>query len=202
MDVFLATDRLLLRRFADGDADYLVELDSDPEVMRYLNGGRPTARSHIERSVLPTILGEYERDPDLGVFAAFAKKDGSVDSAVDSAFVGWFMLRRDEAGPRDEAELGYRLRRAAWGRGYATEGSRVLLHHAFATIGLRRVHAETMAVNAGSRRVMEKLGLRYETTYFPPFAPIPGSEHGEVRYGLDRETWNTANERKNLHGLS
>jgi RimJ/RimL family protein N-acetyltransferase len=194
MDIFLATDRLLLRRFTDSDADHLVDLDSDPEVMRYLNGGRPTSRVHIERSVLPTILGEYEPESDLGVFAAFTRDDG--------AFIGWFMLRRDGAGPRDEAELGYRLRQAAWGRGFATEGSRALLHHAFVTMGLNLVHAETMAVNSRSRRVMEKLGLRYETTYFPPFAPIPGSEHGEVRYVIDRETWHTASQRKNLHELS
>jgi len=194
MDIFLATDRLLLRRFTENDVDHLVELDSDPEVMRFLNGGRPTSRAHIETSMLPAILGEYDRDPGLGTFAAFGK--------ADNRFVGWFMLRRGEAGPRDEAELGYRLRRADWGRGYATEGSRALLHHAFVHQGLNRVHAETMAVNSGSRRVMEKLGLRYETTYFPPFAPIPGSEHGEVRYAIDRETWNTASQRKNLHNLS
>ncbi|HEX2130669.1 MAG TPA: GNAT family N-acetyltransferase [Actinophytocola sp.] len=194
MDIFLATDRLLLRRFTETDADLLVELDSDPEVMRYLNGGRPTSRTHVERSMLPAILGEYGRDPGLGTFAAFTR-DGE-------EFVGWFMLRQDEAGPPDEAELGYRLRQAAWGRGYATEGSRALLHYAFADRELNRVIAETMAVNAGSRRVMEKVGLRYECTYFPPFAPIPGSEHGEVRYTLEREVWATANQRKNLHNLS
>jgi RimJ/RimL family protein N-acetyltransferase len=196
MDTFLETERLALRRFTTSDADLLVELDSDPEVMRYLNGGRPTAREHIERRMLPTVVDAYARFPGFGVFAAFARAEGE--------FIGWFLLRRDDETPAGEAELGYRLRRAAWGRGYATEGSDALLRYGFDVLGLRRVFAETMTVNSRSRRVMEKLGLRYRYTYFPPFAPIPGSEHGEVRYELDRADWDTstASLRKNLHELS
>jgi RimJ/RimL family protein N-acetyltransferase len=59
----------------------------------------------------------------------------------------------------DEVELGDRLRRSAWGMGYATEGSRALVDRAFAEPGVRRVYAETMAVNVASRRVLEKAGL-------------------------------------------
>jgi RimJ/RimL family protein N-acetyltransferase len=190
---FLETERLVLRRFTVADADLLVELDSDPEVMRYLNGGRPTSRARVENTVLPGVIEDYTRYPGYGVFPAFTRVSGE--------FVGWFELVRDQATPPDEAELGYRLRRAVWDRGYATEGGRELLRHGFEVLGLRRVVAETMTVNAGSRRVMEKLGLRYELTYFPPFAPIPGSEHGEVRYTLDRAGW-AASRRKNLHSLS
>lgn len=198
MDIFLETDRLVLRRFTKSDSDLLVELDSDPEVMRYLTGGRPTPRSRVETTVLPALIDDYTRYPGLGVFPTFTKAAGE--------FIGWFMLVPDEGSPPGEAELGYRLRQAAWGRGYATEGSRALLRYGFEVQGLERIVAETMTVNARSRRVMEKLGLRHELTYLPPFAPIPGSEHGEVRYVLDRAEWleraATASQRKKLQDLS
>jgi len=61
MQIFLETEHLVLRRFTDDDIDDLVELDSDPEVMRFINGGRPTPRDEIENEVLPAFLRYYER---------------------------------------------------------------------------------------------------------------------------------------------
>jgi RimJ/RimL family protein N-acetyltransferase len=66
--------------------------------------------------------------------------------------------RRDKP---ERVDPGYRLRRSAWGKGHATEGSRALIREGFAELGVRRVVAETMAVNAASRRVMEKAGLAH-----------------------------------------
>ncbi len=87
-------------------------------------------------------------------------------------------------------ELGYRLNRAAWGRGYATEGARALVGKGFTDLGVQRVTANTMAVNAGSRRVMEKAGLTFVRAYTEDWPEaIEGSEHGEVEYELTRETW-------------
>ena len=83
----------------------------------------------------------------------------------------------------ETAELGYRLRRDAWGRGLATEGSRALLDHAFRTLALPVVWAGTMAVNTGSRGVMAKLGMRHVRTEVRQWdEPLPGAERGEVRY--------------------
>ena len=180
-DAFLETERLVLRRFTPDDADLLIELDSDPDVMRFLNGGRPTPPERIREEILPRLIGHYDRWPDYGMFAAFTKDGGE--------FVGWFALRPNEGDPDDEPELGYRLRKAAWGRGYATEGSIALVHKAFTDFGARRVYAETMTVNMGSRGVMEKAGLRYVRTFFPDLPPIEGSEHGEVVYELTRDDW-------------
>ncbi|HEY2287945.1 MAG TPA: GNAT family N-acetyltransferase, partial [Streptosporangiaceae bacterium] len=61
MDVFLETDRLVLRRFTPADADHLVELDGDPDVMHFITGGRATPRDEIENDVLPAFLSYYER---------------------------------------------------------------------------------------------------------------------------------------------
>lgn len=194
MDIVVETDRLVLRRFTRSDPDLLVELDGDPAVMRFLTGGRITPRIRVETALLPAILRDYDRYPGFGAFATHTKDDG--------AFIGWCMLLPEFQGPPGEAELGYRLRKAAWGKGYAAEGSRALIEYGFTRQHLTRIFAETMAVNTQSRRVMEKVGMRYELTYFPPFAPIEGSEHGEVRYVLDYEEWKAASQRKNLQELS
>ena len=183
MEVFLETDRLILRQFTLCDADLLVELDSDPEVMHFITGGRITPREEIERDVLPAFLGYYERPGGYGFWAVIEKSSDD--------FLGWFHFRPPrEGGRQDEPELGYRLRKQAWGRGYATEGSRALIEKGFAEFGARRVFAETMVVNTASRRVMEKAGLKLVRTFHQPWPdPIPGDEHGDVEYALTLEEW-------------
>lgn len=151
MQVYLETERLVLRRLNTDDADNLVALDSDPEVMRYLNGGMPTPREVVQNRVLPGFLQSYERCPGFGAWAAIEKASGN--------FLGWLSLRPPEGGAPDNVSLGYRLRRAAWGQGYATEGVRTLIHRAFTELGVRRVFATTYEHNLASRRVMEKAGL-------------------------------------------
>ena len=61
MQVFLETDRLMLRRFTLADADHLVSLDADPDVMRFVTGGVSTSREEIENELLPAFLGYYQR---------------------------------------------------------------------------------------------------------------------------------------------
>ncbi|WP_336205339.1 GNAT family N-acetyltransferase [Nonomuraea sp. LPB2021202275-12-8] len=175
MRIFLETGRLTLRRFTVSDADALYDLHNDPDVMRFLNGGRPTPREVIVRETLPRFVSS-------GFFAAFERPTGD--------FLGWFHLRAPEGVPADEPELGYRLHKRAWGKGYATEGSLALVDKAFGELGARRVFARTMTVNAGSRRVMEKCGLRYVRTFFEDWPEaIEGSDQGDVEYELLRADW-------------
>lgn len=182
MRVFLETERLILRRFTEADVDNLFDLDSDPEVMRFLTGGKPTPRAEIRDEVLPRILRDYERFQSFGTWAADEKSTG--------VFVGWFEFWPRESSDPGEIELGYRLRRSAWGQGYATEGSRALIRRGFTELGVNRVVAETMAVNAASRRVMEKTGLSLVRTFHEDWTdPIEGAEHGEVEYALKKAEW-------------
>jgi RimJ/RimL family protein N-acetyltransferase len=182
MQVLLETERLVLRRFTAADVDNLVELDSDPDVMHYITGSRTHSREEIETDYLPAFLSYYDRYAGYGFWAAEEESTGE--------FLGWFHLRPPAGTDPDEPELGYRLRKAAWGRGYATEASRALVHKGFAELGARRVYAETMAVNRASRRVMEKAGLRFVRTFFQDWPDvIEGSEHGDVEYALTRAEW-------------
>jgi RimJ/RimL family protein N-acetyltransferase len=182
MHLFLETARLQLRRFTADDVENLVALDGDPAVMHFINGGRPTPREEIENDVLPAFLGHYERHEGYGFWAATEKSTGR--------FVGWFHLRPEEGAPPGEVELGYRLLRSAWGRGYASEGSRALIDKGFAELGVQRVVASTMVVNVASRRVMEKAGLRFVRAFHQPWPDyIEGEEQGDVEYALLRSEW-------------
>ncbi len=183
MQIYLETERLYLRQFTPADVDNLVDLDADPEVMRYLTGGRSTPRTQVEQVTLPRILGDYARHPGFGCWAAVEKASG--------AFVGWFLLRprtgrtdgtgsdpmasdrtgsdrmsSDGAGI-DQAELGYRLRRAAWGKGYATEGARALIRKGFTELGVRRIFAQTMQ----SWLVLDLTGSTQGRSDMPSFGP-------------------------------
>lgn len=182
MRVFLETERLLLREFTADDIDNLVELDSDPDVMQHITGGLATSREEIETETLPAFLAYYDRGPRYGFWAALEKSTGD--------FLGWFHFRPGEGHPDDEPELGYRLRKSAWGRGYGAEGSRALIRKGFTEFGVRRVLAETMVVHTASRRVMEKAGMSVNRTFHADWPhPIPGDEHGDVEYALTHADW-------------
>ncbi len=171
----LETARLSLSLAREADRENLIALERDPEVMRFLNGGRPTRDGAVDEgaSFLTPRGGEDD------VWAAVETSSG--------AFVGWFSLRRVREGI---GELGYRLRCEARGRGLASEGAGALVAIGFAEMGLARIVATTMAVNLASRRVMEKTGLTHVRTVYPHWRdPLPGSELGEVEYEIAREDW-------------
>ena len=180
--VFLETERLVLRRFTPEDADALVALHGDPEVMRYLSGGVPEARESVVGATLPRILGYYEQYEAYGLWAAIERASG--------AFLGWFHLRpKDETNP-DAVDLGYRLHQFAWGKGYATEASRAIIRKGFANPAVRRITASALAGNIASRRVMEKVGLTLVRTYHAGRPDrFGGIEQEIVEYALDWSDW-------------
>jgi len=180
--VILQTPRLTLRQFTEDDVDNLFDLNSDPEVMRYLTGGKPTPREEIRDQVIPFHLDVYDRFDRLGTWAA--------ESTATGEFLGWFHFRPAGGTDITDIDLGYRLRRPVWNKGYATEGSRALIALGFTDLGVERVFAHTMTVNSASRRVMEKCGLTLVRT-FPYEWPyvIEGSEQGEVEYALTKPEW-------------
>jgi RimJ/RimL family protein N-acetyltransferase len=180
-DIVLQSDRLYLRRFGPGDAPLFFELDSDPEVMRFISKGEPTPMAKIENEILPRVLRYYAHNPPQGCWAAHLLADGQ--------FIGWFHLRADRIEP-EEMELGYRLRRSAWGQGFATEGSRALLDMAFNGWNYPKVCARTLAANRASQRVMEKAGLLFERPFVYPTEALPGwteEERRAVKYAASRE---------------
>lgn len=182
MHVILTTPRLSIRQFTEDDVDNLFNLNSDPEVMRYL--GRAALREVLRDQIIPFQLDVYKQLDGLGTWAA--------ESVGSSEFLGWFHFRPGPDGDITNIDLGYRLRRSTWNQGYATEGSRALINMGFTSLGVQRVFAHTMTANAASRRVMEKCGLTLvrTTPYEGPDADIiEGAERGEVEYALTKPEW-------------
>ncbi len=181
MTVFLETERLLLRRFTPDDVEALYALDGDPEVIRWTNLDGKRAPYALYRDVLiPRNLAYYEKYPGYGYWVAVERASGED--------LGWFHFRPASDAP-DEIELGYRLQKSAWGKGYATEGSRALVRKGFLELGTERVTATALAANRASVRVMEKTGLRFERDYVYEFTdPETGvvTGHPAVKYALDR----------------
>ncbi|WP_420641388.1 GNAT family N-acetyltransferase [Candidatus Leptofilum sp.] len=191
MEILLETVRLRLRRFAVADVNHLFALDNDPEVMRYLNGGVSTPRHVVAQEILPGFMQIDPTRPAFGFWAAEMKESGE--------FVGWFSIRPLPENPR-HAALGYRLVRAGWGQGLATEGVRALIHKAFAELGVARVVATTYEHNIASRHVMEKAGMRLVRRFrlTPEALQATDTFHTEamelwdgddVEYALDKLDW-------------
>jgi len=198
----LRTDRLLLVPLDDRHLELEVRLDSDPEVMRFITGRGRSREQVLESHAGRMALGSQV--DGLGFWMAFGSAAGaSLDTTPptaeeDGEFVGLMMLPPahgpDQPDDPTVSDLGYRIVRRFWRMGVASEASRALLRHAFDTVGQSRVIAQTMTVNAGSRGVMEALGLRYVRTYLPPpdDDPVPGADLGEVEYEMTREMWESA----------
>ena len=179
----LHTRRIRLVALADEHLEHEIELDSDPEVMRYLGSGRARTREEVEQ-LHRGRLAVAARAPGLGFWAGFVEAD----------FVGWWILEppeRPDQGPiAGQAELGYRLVRRHWRKGLGSEGARELIRHGFEDLGLTRIFAETMAVNQASRATMASIGMTHVRTFHLDFEePLPGSELGEVEYSISREDW-------------
>lgn len=193
----LQTERLLLVPLDDSHFELEVELDSDPEVLRYLFG-RAHSRDEVTESHVRR-MGWSTKVDGLGYWMAFGTEGGRRGSTRpatedEGEFVALMMLPPshgpDQPDDPTVAELGYRLLAKCWRQGLATEASQALLRHAFETVGQQRVLAQTMAVNAGSRGVMEAVGMRYVRTYHPTFDdPLPGTDQGEVEYEITQAMW-------------
>jgi [ribosomal protein S5]-alanine N-acetyltransferase len=155
----LLTDRLILRDISEADGQLLFELDSDPEVMRYIGRWRAPDDSWY-RDRIHTVHLPQQAHPWHGVRIVLDRTTGE--------FLGWVFIRpaTDSMDARElgwtqpsEQEIGYRLRQSAWGRGIATEAATLLVRIALADPSTTAVVACAQAGNAGSLRVLEKLGL-------------------------------------------
>jgi len=177
MKIYLKTDRLILRQFTEDDADNLFELDSDPDVVRFVDPQYPILRETVVQQTIPRLLQYYELSEDYGYWAAVKKSDGE--------FIGWFHLRSSSAHG-GEIELGYRLKKSAWGNGYATEGSRALIQKGF-TLGCDRIISTALTANHASIRVMEKAGLQFESNWI--YHSRNQTDEPAVKYSLFKKDW-------------
>ena len=165
----IETERLVLREFTPEDLDELVRLRADPEVMRYIG---EQSREKVEQR-LQYYISHYEPH-GFGMWAVVDKRT--------EAMVGWCGLIFLDETP--EVEVGYGLARDYWGQGLMTEAARASLRYGFERAGLLRIVAVAMPENAASRRIMEKLGMRYEKMAYH-------YGHDLVYYAIERDEFRT-----------
>lgn len=159
------TDRLWLRRWSAAQhSSALADINSDPRVMRYLGGAPLSAAESAEGAA------RYDAHWDeygFGLWAAMEKSSGHV--------LGFIGLQHPQWNPEfsDEVEVGWRLRRSAWGRGLATEGGAAALRSGFEVLGLDEIIAIVDPQNGASLAVTLKLGMSPRESAVHPQTGIP-----------------------------
>ncbi len=160
----LHTLRLRLRRWRAADQKPFSEINADPEVVEFL----PRALSRMESDELMNRLDQQIEDRGFGLWAV---------ETSDEPFIGFVGLSVPsfKAHFTPCVEVGWRLARKHWGKGYATEGARAALDYAFQTLKLTEVVSFTSVDNVRSRRVMERLKMSYDPEEdFEHPALVPG----------------------------
>lgn len=176
--MILRTARLVLRPWREEDLAPFAAMNADPEVMEHF----PSLLSRTESDAMATRIQAHFTAHGWGLFA--------VEVPGESPFVGFVGLTiprwTPPFGPCVEA--GWRLARAAWGRGFAVEGAEAALRFGFETVGLDEIVAFTTHGNLRSRRVMESLGMRHDVAgdFDHPLVPEGHALRRHVLYRLPR----------------
>lgn len=149
MDVIIETNRLLLRAFTIEDAPLIYELNIDPDVTRFTHD--PVRDPAHAREILGNVI--------LPQYALYNHGRWAVHIKTSLEFLGWCGLKyRTEL---NEVDLGYRFRKAAWGKGYATEAAFASIQYGFEKLGLQRIVGRAEVDNIASWKVLEKCGMTY-----------------------------------------
>jgi RimJ/RimL family protein N-acetyltransferase len=177
------TARLRLERWdPERHTAALVELNADPEVMQFVGAGRPATRAESERQSA-SVAAHWARY-GFGLWAVACLDDGPALGFAGLSHPLWLPAERDEV------EVGWRLRRDAWGRGFASEAGRAGVERAFAAVGLERVVSYIRAENARSQAVAHRLGMMVVRAVQSPALPhelqVWALEAREFRAGRPR----------------
>lgn len=161
MKFHIETERLILRELRLTDLEGMFELDSDPEVHRFL-GNKPIMTMEESQVIIEKVLGQYE-EYGIGRWAVIEKNTG--------AFMGWsgikFNTDYNMNGFEQYYDVGYRLIKRFWGKGYATESGKAAVDYAFNILNLPELFATTEIGNQASHNALLKIGLKYiEDFYF------------------------------------
>ncbi len=154
MQPTIETPRLIIRELLPEDKDGIFEMDSDPEVHRYIH--QSPIKTMQEAVDAITFIRQQYADNGIGRWAVLDK--------TTNEFLGWtgFKLMTDAAnGHINHYDFGYRLKRSAWGKGIASESGIASLEYGLKTLRLNPIFAMTDVGNVVSRHILEKLGFRF-----------------------------------------
>jgi ribosomal-protein-alanine N-acetyltransferase len=174
----LETERLILRRWREEDLEWFAAMNADPRVMEFF----PACLSRAESDQLARRISAKLTERGWGLYAVESKAGGEFLGFTGLSVPGF------EAAFTPCVEIGWRIARAAWGRGIATEAARAAAQFAFSNLQLPELVSFTSEANWRSRRVMEKLGMthRPEDDFDHPGMPEGHPLRRHVLYRLTR----------------
>ena len=157
----IETPRLLLRRWQDSDLEPYVRLNADTEVMRYF----PVPYSSSQTKAFYDLIQQEFADYGYGLYATEEKASGR--------FMGYIGFHHAKLAVNfcPCIEIGWRLDKAFWNKGYATEGAKACLDYGFSHLGFEKVYSFTAIVNLPSERIMQKIGMKLEGHFEHPDIP-------------------------------
>lgn len=161
MKFYIETERLILREVLESDVEGMYQLDSDPEVHKYL-GNKPIKTKEQAKKAINFIRQQYEQF-GIGRFAAIEKESGD--------FIGWSGLKFNSGekeslnGKQDFYDVGYRFIPRFWGKGYATESALVALDYGFKVKQYEIIAGIALIDNIGSNKVLRKIGLKHKEDF-------------------------------------
>ena len=172
----LATARLILRDLQESDLPTLIAMNQDPEVMQYF----PKPYSQAES------LRLYQGIQDE--VKAYGYSLWAVEEKSSQEFIGLVGLHHSDlrifAG-KEAVEIGWRLRKEFWNRGYATEAAQACLDFAFQQTGLSEVYSFTSLLNLPSQKVMQKLGMEFVKEFDNEKVPVDSPLYRHVLYRIE-----------------
>ncbi len=158
------SQRLQYEMITDKDVSLLFELDQNPEVMRYINGGKPSTMDEIQNLILPRLKAYHNPVKGWGLWKVTTLAD---DEWIPSTFIGWILVRPmgffDDPQFND-IELGWRFKQEVWGRGYATEAAKAICERLIQQSDIDYLSAVADENNVASINIMKKLGMSYRKT--------------------------------------
>ena len=175
----IITSRLLLRDFTPDDVEAVHAFDADPELSRYRGGGRVTAED-TQAFIQRTQHWLRSEPRPIYALALILRQQAKMVGVV-----GLTITQRDLG----EAELWYRLSRELWKQGYTTEAACAMLSFGFSDLHLHRIAAMCHPDNLGSRRVMEKVGMRYEGRLRENVPSGDGTWRDSLLYAIIDHEW-------------
>lgn len=149
--IYIETTRLRLRDWQQSDFEPFSRMNADEEVMRYF----PKTLSKEESDAFAQAIIAEVKEYGFGLYAVEAKETNE--------FIGFIGFHRAtfESDFTPCIEIGWRLKKEAWGRGYATEGAKACLQYGFEELGFGEIFSFTAAINEPSKHVMRKIGLQF-----------------------------------------
>ncbi|MEP6674735.1 MAG: GNAT family N-acetyltransferase [Ferruginibacter sp.] len=149
MENIFETSRLIFRRFTEADAVLVLDLNSDPEVLKYLHEPKIRDEAHAKEILQNIILPQYKNN--LGRWAIHTKDNNE--------FIGWCGLK--QFPEIQEIDLGYRFKKSSWGKGYATEAARQTMDYGFTHLKIPVITGRAHIKNIASWKVLEKIGMQF-----------------------------------------